>query len=406
VEEAPPARPAAAPGLYLHLPFCARICPYCDFAVLTGAAAQRQRFVAQLIDEVRLVGTAEVSGPWQGIDTIYLGGGTPSLLEPEQLAAILAATRQALPLGPTPWLTCEANPEDVTSERLTAWRELGVQTLSLGIQSFDDRTLAFLGRRHSGAQARSAAALALAEGVPIVSIDLIYGLPDDTRERWESDLAAAVALVPQHVSCYQLTVHEKTVFGVRAARGDLVELANAAQADLFVFTHHYLGDHGLPAYEVSNFARSPGEQSRHNRKYWQHVPYLGLGPSAHSFDGERRWWNERGAGSYGQRLARGERPIAGEETLSEEQLALESVMLGLRTTSGIGVADFNERFGIDLVAQNAAVLDELTGAGLLAPERDTLRLTITGLAIADAVAAELELGARLPGQLPRSPLLP
>ena len=183
---------------------------------------------------------------------------------------------------PAPWVFLEANPEDVTPEACAAWRALGVRTLSLGVQSFSDEALRFLGRRHSGRQARAAVETALAAGFDTVSIDLIFGLRGQTAEDWRRELAAAVELAPQHLSCYQLTIHPRTRFGVQAKHGQLSELPEDDQATLFELTHRFLADAGWPAYEVSNFARGPAHQSRHNRKYWDHTPYLGLGPSAHS----------------------------------------------------------------------------------------------------------------------------
>ena len=286
--------PGSAPGLYLHIPFCSAICPYCDFAVLTGGPERRARFTERLINEIRL--WAVDSEPFWGIDTVYFGGGTPSALTPEQLGLIVEAARESLPIQEDPWIFLEANPEDVTPESVRAWRDLGVRTLSLGIQSFDASALGFLGRRHSPDQARRSTELAREAGFHTVSIDLIYGLPGQSVEDWRRTLEEAVALWPDHLSCYQLTIHEGTPFGFRLARGKMTEMPEESQADLFLLTHTFLRDAGWPGYEVSSFSRSPEHRSRHNRKYWDHTPYLGLGPSAHSFSGRRRWWNERKIG--------------------------------------------------------------------------------------------------------------
>jgi putative oxygen-independent coproporphyrinogen III oxidase len=379
-------------GLYVHLPFCARICPYCDFAVLTGGPARRQRFIEHLAQEFDCLGQGEQGAfVWPLIDTLYFGGGTPSLLEPPALEEILLAARRTLPLDPDAWLFLEANPEDVEPNRLAGWRNLGVRTLSLGIQAFDAPTLRYLGRHHDAEVAQRSVELAREAGFHTVSIDLIYGLPGDRTDRWRDNLEQALALAPDHLSCYQLTVHPRTVFGARASRGQLVELDEGAQAELFVLTHQILRDRGWLPYEVSNFARDPEHRSRHNEKYWSRLPYLGVGPSAHSFDGRQRWWNERQLGAYEARLDRGEQPIAGRETLSAADHALEAVMLGLRTTAGIATGPFHARHGIDLIARNANLLDALTRDGLLESCRDTLMLTVDGLAIADSIAAELDL---------------
>ena len=400
------------PGLYLHIPFCSAVCPYCDFAVMRAAEPKRRRFVEHLLAEVPLV-----AGAWpdpRPFDTVYFGGGTPSLLPAEHLARVLDACREHLALAtPAPWVYLEANPEDVTPGACAAWRRLGVRTLSLGVQSFDDDALRFLGRRHTGSQARAAVEVAHAAGFDTVSVDLIFGLPGQTPEAWRRELATAVTLSPEHLSCYQLTVHRRTRFGMSAARGELTELPDADQAELFELTHRSLGQAGWPAYEVSNFARSPDHESRHNRKYWDHTPYLGLGPSAHSFvpgtvaaysvradaagvaAAGHRWWNEPRLMPWEHRVAAGERPVAGEEHLGPLALATEKLLLGLRTTAGIDIDDFAARYGVDLLETNHALVASLVREGRLevhdGPEGRRLVPTVRGLAVADGLAAAFDL---------------
>jgi len=379
------------PGLYLHIPFCSAICPYCDFAVLTGGAERRTSFVEHLLSEIGMWG--EDRNAFPEIDTIYFGGGTPSALAPEDLASILAALRANLSIRDDAWLFFEANPEDVKSESVRAWRDLGVRTLSLGIQSFDAEALRFLGRRHDPQQARQSVETARAAGFETVSIDLIFGLAGQTPDVWRRALEDAVALEPDHISCYQLTIHEGTPFGFRLARGKMTEMPEPAQADLFLLTHRFLADHGLPGYEVSNFARGPAHRSRHNMKYWDHTPYLGLGPSAHSFSGltgHRRWWNERKLRPYEMKVEMGDRPIAGAEELTAHDLALEALMLGFRTIGGIDLVRFRERYGIDLREQNSRLMEKLTEGGLLTIEGDRLLPTLRGWAVADSLARDFE----------------
>jgi coproporphyrinogen III oxidase-like Fe-S oxidoreductase len=445
-------RPRPGPGLYLHVPFCSAICPYCDFAVLTGGPRRRAEFVDSL--EAEIAAWRPEAERWRTIDTVYFGGGTPSALAPAQLARILAAARAALPVAEDAWIALEANPEDVTAESVERWRDLGIAMLSLGIQSFDEGTLRFLGRRHTPAQARRAVELALGAGFPIVSIDLIYGVggaagaggageagesghraaaeparaspesargaahrggpptppapalaprdrgrghlhqPDREAEqaRWPRDLEQAVALGPHHLSCYQLTIHEGTLFGYRAARGELRESPEADQAEAFRFTHTFLANRGYAAYEVSNFARAPEHQSRHNRKYWDHTPYLGLGPSAHSFDGRRRWWNERKLRPWQAKLAAGERPVAGSEDLGRRELALEELMLSLRTPAGLDLEAFRRRHACDLAATNRPLIADLAARGLLAETAGRLVPSLEGLAVADSLARGFDLG--------------
>jgi oxygen-independent coproporphyrinogen-3 oxidase len=380
------------PGLYLHIPFCSEICPYCDFAVLKAGPERRRRFGSQLGLESGLL--AEAGSPASGLagfDTVYLGGGTPSLLPVEELAKILAQVGERLGVCDDAWIFLEANPEDVTQTTLEGWRALGVRTLSLGVQSFDDEELSFLGRRHSAMQGRDAVERALQAGFDSVSVDLIYALPGQSLASWRRNLEATVALAPNHLSCYELTVHQGTPFARQRQRGDWVDEGQGKRGELFSFTHRFLADAGWPGYEVSNFARSSAFQSRHNRKYWSHTPYLGLGPSAHSFDGrQRRWWNERQLPAYRRKLEAGELPIAGSEVLTSAALRLEALMLALRTRAGIDRRSFENRFKVDPAASPAS--HRLAEQGLLQLRADRVAPTLAGLAVADTLALEMDAG--------------
>jgi len=390
-EEAPD-----APGLYLHVPFCSAVCPYCDFAVTVGGEASRRNYLAALEAEIALWESGwhpEKPLSQQAFGTVYLGGGTPSWLRPEELGRVFDTLAARLGTEGA-WIQLEANPEDVTEESLAAWKSLGVRALSLGTQSFDDESLSFLGRRHTGEQSRTAVELALAAGFDNVSLDLIYGLPGQDEAALTRELETAVALAPHHLSCYQLTIEPRTVFGHRAAKGELTELPDPNQATLFRRVHEHLAAAGYPAYEVSNFARSPEDRSRHNRKYWSHVPYLGLGPSAHSYDGGRnRWWNERNLSAWRKEIAKGEKPIAGEEVLGDADLALEALMLGLRTAQGIPLEPFQRRHGIDLLETDADLIEELVRNGQAVVDGGRLSLTLDGLVIAEALTARFDLEA-------------
>lgn len=373
-------------GLYLHIPFCSSICPYCDFAVQLGNEEDRAHLVESLVREAELY---EDFG--YAIDTIYFGGGTPSELAPEQLREILEAVRQHLDVAPDAWIFLEANPEDVSREVALAWRELGVNTLSLGVQSFEAAALRYLGRKHGPEVATDSIRTALEAGFPTVSVDLIYGLPAQDLDAWARDLSTAAALGPQHLSCYQLTVKDGTAFARKRAAGRLVELSNETRGDFFELTHRSLREHGYQAYEVSNFARSGEHRSRHNRKYWYHVPYLGLGPAAHSYRGTERWWNERDFAAYRRRVDKGERPMAGSERLCDRDLTLEALMLRLRTDTGIDLAEFEERYGVRLLERNASLVESSVEAGHMVCSGDRLVLTTAGLAIVDAVAASFDI---------------
>lgn len=377
-------------GIYLHVPFCSRVCPYCDFAVQVAKRERRREFTGLLAAEI----DRRRGFPFpEGVDTVYLGGGTPSILEPEDLETLFAALRRAFPLRPGTLFYLEANPEDVTAENLEAWRELGVTNLSLGVQSFDAAELESLGRRHGPREGREAVERALEAGFETVSLDLIFGLPGQSRAIFQRNLETAVAFGPEHLSLYQLTFHEGTAFGRWLERGELAEMPESEQAELFLLAHEVLGAAGYTAYEVSNWARAPGFRSRHNQKYWHHVPYLGLGPAAHSFDGRRRSWNVRTLKDYRTRIEAGESPVAESEVLGAEELALEAVMLGLRTADGLDLAALRERFGVDLAALDAAHFERLEAEGLCRWDREaeTLRPTPRGLAVADGLAVGLRL---------------
>lgn len=381
-----PVAPRQGAGLYLHLPFCSAICPYCDFSVLTGNSRERAHFVGLLLWEMCLW----EGHPWH-FDTIYLGGGTPSALTAAQIGAVLEASEQHFSVAERVEVFLEANPEDVDRRSLAAWRRLGGDTLSLGVQTFEADGLKFLGRRHTPDEARSAVREALEAGFRTVSLDLIYGLAGQTEESWRRDLEQAVALAPQHISCYQLTIHEGTPFGFRRDRGQLEEMGDEDQGAFFRLTHELLRDAGYFAYEVSNFAISEEHQSRHNRKYWDRSPYLGLGPSAHSHGEGRRWWNHRKVGPWRRLLEAGERPIEASEVLSPADQALEALMLGLRTAEGVDLALIEARWGRTVLASNRALLDRLQEDGLCRLEGSQLIPTLEGWAVADGLAARFEI---------------
>ena len=376
-----------AAGLYIHVPFCTSVCPYCDFAVVIAGEPRREEYVRAVVAEAQLA-----SRTWTAsFDTVYLGGGTPSALDHARLARLLDGVRGALPVADAAWLTLEANPEDVTAAAVSAWQAMGVRTVSLGVQSLSDDGLARLGRRHTAAAARRAVERLLDAGFHTVSADLIFGWLGQTRGAWRCELEAVADLGVHHVSCYQLTIHDGTRFGRRAAGGERLVVGEDLEATLFAETHATLAQLGLDAYEVSNFARGPEHRSRHNAKYWNHTPYLGLGPSAHSFDGHRRWWNRRKLRLWAADLAAGRSPVDGEETLGADDLAVEAIMLGLRTTAGVDLVAVGARVGADLLALNAGRLAAWEAAGLVALDGTRVVPTSTGLAVAEALVRDLEL---------------
>ncbi len=373
--------PSNRPGLYVHVPFCSAICPYCDFAVITGDADRRSRYVEHLLREL------EISSGLSDFDTLYFGGGTPSQLSHDDLRAVGERARLASDCR----VFLEANPEDVTHVSASRWREAGVSTLSLGVQSFDDDALSFLGRRHDAADANRAIETAREAGFETLSLDLIFGLPGQTLAQWRRILDAALAHEPEHLSCYQLTIHDDTLFGRRKREGKLLEMGDERQTDLFLETHRYLCDAGYDGYEVSNFSRGAEHRSRHNEKYWDHTPYLGVGPSAHSFDGRVRSWNERSLFAWQKWIDSGALPVSGKESLDNDQLLLETIVLRLRTRDGLDFDAIIERFNVDLLASNRGLVDRLCDEGLVELDGHCLRPTLEGLAVADSLASSLQL---------------
>ena len=372
-------------GLYVHIPFCSAICPYCDFAVRKGSREERARYVECLLLEIDLAADREFP-----VRSIYFGGGTPSALCPAEIGAILARLRDRFAVDDGARVSLEANPEDVSVESLASWRALGIGTLSLGVQSFVDSELRFLGRRHSSDDAVRSVRSALASGFETVSIDLIFGLPDQSLDAWRRSLDSACELAPQHVSCYQLTIHEGTPFSRRREVRKLIELPEDAQAEHFLETHERLEAVGLSAYEVSNFARGDAHRSVHNQGYWEHAPYIGLGVSAHGFRAGERSWNEREVSHWEARLRAGDRPVAGRERLSAGQLALEALFLRLRRVAGIDLAAFREQYGVDLEERNRDLIARYVECGLVEDDAARLRLTRRGLAVADGIVRQLE----------------
>jgi oxygen-independent coproporphyrinogen-3 oxidase len=337
--------------LYVHVPFCARRCSYCDFSI-----AVRRRLPLEAYLRALGMEAARLRGAWRPA-TLYLGGGTPSKLGGEgigRLAALLALD------SPPEECTLEANPEDVTPVAAREWVRAGVTRLSLGAQSFDDGVLRWMHRTHDAAAIGAAVAAARGAGLANVSLDLIFALPDACARDWRRDLEAAIALEPDHVSLYGLTLEPRTPLFRQRARGALVPAPEPRYAEEYLEAHERLGVAGYAFYEVSNAAR-PGREAVHNRAYWTLAPFLGLGPSAHSFDGVARWWNEPAYARWQRQVEAGGSAVAGREVLTPEQRRLEGLYLGLRTRGGIPLPEAcppGTRAAFDRwVAQGWAVLE-------------------------------------------------
>ena len=369
------------PGLYLHIPFCRTKCPYCNFYSQTDLSVLPD-FIEALEKEMKMAAPG-FGGPF---DTVYIGGGTPSVLSPAQIEKILGGIRKYFRLAPETEFTLEANPGDVDLPFLQSLKELGVTRLNLGIQSFDPQALTFLGRRHTAQQAVKAILASRKAGFDHIGLDFIYGLPGQALGSWLDTLDRAMAFSPEHLSCYQLTLEEETPMGKSCRLGEFSPPGDDELFRFFMGTSEKLENAGFNHYEVSNFARGLGYASRHNQKYWDHTPYLGLGPSAHSFSGSTRWWNSRSVTTYITRLQSENLPVEEKENLTREQLRLEAWFLGLRTSKGIDMENFSAKYGKAALSQDSEVWARLREKGLLTAKGGRLCPTRAGLAVADTLA--------------------
>ena len=327
--------------VYVHVPFCRRRCSYCDFSIAVRQRIPAQEYVETVLRELDIV-SRDPSG-WAPLESLYLGGGTPSLLPPDALATLLTRLGEAFALTPAldaAEVTLEANPEDVTPETATAWRRAGINRVSLGAQSFDDRVLAWMHRPHDAARIGTAMRALRGAGFDNVSLDLIFALPSELGRDWRRDLDQGLALLPSHLSLYGLTVEERTPLARWISRGAASAPSDERYADEYLFAHERLAHEGYHFYEVSNAARED-RRSRHNSAYWSGRGYLGLGPAAHSYDGRRRCWNITAWDAYRRAVAAGGPVVESEEVLTEDQRELERLYLSLRTDAGLPVADLS-----------------------------------------------------------------
>ncbi len=362
--------------LYLHVPFCARRCSYCDFAIAVRRETPSAEYADAILTEWR---------SWRGhprwadsrqLATVYFGGGTPSRLDPSELARIVDGIATDLAIASGAEITLEANPEDVTPLAAAAWRRAGINRVSLGVQSFDAGVLAWMHRTHTADQVPAAVAKLRDAGITNVSLDLIYALPASLVRDWERDLDAALALAPAHLSLYGLTVEARTPLGRWVDRGESLPPPDERYAQEFLTAHAALTGSGYRHYEVSNYGL-PGQAAIHNSAYWLRAAYLGLGPSAHSAIGDLRWWNVREWTAWSRAIGRGETAVEGEERLEPAARRLEDLYLGLRTDRGVPRAS---------VAH--AMVASWQAAGWAESAGDWLRLTAEGWLRLDSLVAQ------------------
>jgi oxygen-independent coproporphyrinogen III oxidase len=382
---------AEALALYIHIPFCRQKCGYCDF-YSTTELHRLQPFVDSLIKEIEFYSQNPPYGGFS-VSTIYFGGGTPSLLSVQQVETILNRIQAGFNVAAEAEITLEANPGTLQRDQLADLRRLGVNRISLGIQSFHDHELQQLSRIHNASAAKRSILQARDAGFDQLSLDLIYALPQQSPSAWCDSLGQAIAFAPEHLSCYSLTIEPSTPLGRQVELGQVQPNDEETERELFLLTDETLKKAGYEHYEISNYCR-PGFRSRHNQKYWQGTPYLGLGPSAHSFDGHKRWWNLRDVALYTQALVHGRSAVQGSEELTPEQKQTETILLGLRTKEGFQPAAVWPAIEPAVAAMGGTDIgvepfSHSPSGRLLTWQQDRLALTVQGLLLYNYVCEKL-----------------
>ena len=369
-------------GIYIHIPFCRSRCSYCDFATGLYEGALAERYVTAVVSEIT---RASHDVQHRTVDTIYFGGGTPSLLTPAQVDQLVNIVVRRYSVDSSVEITMEMNPGTVTTESLRELRRLGINRASFGAQTFDDRELAKLGRSHNTADTLRTFQALREAAFDNVSFDLIAGLPGQSLSRWEQNVASALELEPEHLSFYLLEVHSGTPLAEHIKRG----IQPAPDEDLAAVMYESMLEQAVAAgyqhYEISNLCR-PGLQSRHNTKYWTAEPYFGFGCSAHSFDGvNQRWSNIRDVKEYVKAIERGDSPVIEQRELSVDDARAEAVFLGMRLMSGVDTKRYQHLFGVDLREEYSDDIVRFQEAGLVELDGDVMRLTRAGALLSNEV---------------------
>ena len=373
-----------AAGIYIHIPFCRSRCSYCDFATGLYQSDLAERYVGAVVQEIK---SSTLANRSIRVDTIYFGGGTPSLLLPPQVSQLLDVVHSRFEVHTETEVTMEMNPGTISAETLNGFRKLGINRASFGVQTFDDHELARLGRSHNADDARRTFSQLRDAGFENVSFDLIAGLPGQTLTQWKKNVEEALGLRPEHLSFYLLEVHAGTPLADHIRRGLQPKPDEDLAAVMYRWMLERAEEAGYEHYEISNLCL-PGLASRHNTKYWIGDPYFGFGCSAHSYDGHgRRWENQRDMNQYVQAIESGESPIVNEELLNESDMRSEAVYLGLRMMRGVNTKRFRDSFGIDLVETYQTDLSRFVDAGLVELNGDTLKLTRAGALMSNEVFA-------------------
>jgi oxygen-independent coproporphyrinogen-3 oxidase len=379
-------------SLYVHIPWCQSKCPYCDFNSHAASSWPEVQYTRALISELE---SRADEAPYSGqcVRTIFFGGGTPSLFDPKSIGEIIDAANRVCGIESDAEITLEANPGTVDLAKLAGMRAAGVNRISFGAQSFNPATLKFLGRIHSADETRAAATMAHRAGFGRLNLDLIFAVPGQTVADVLFDIESVAALEPDHISAYNLTFEEGTAFFTDLKRGQIKQLANDEQAEMYQTVREEIPRRGYAMYEISNYA-APGHEARHNLTYWRGQTYLGVGAGAHSYAGDelggerKRWWNEKLPARYIAAIEERSSAEAGSETIDEATAQSEFVFLNLRLRDGFALADFHQRFGRNFECIFGGVATPLFNDGLLTLDRGRIKLTERGLEMADSVFAE------------------
>jgi len=367
----------------VHIPFCVKKCPYCDFYSITDTSLKK-RFISAVISEMDMI----CNLPFK-VDTLYIGGGTPSVLKTEFITRIIETAYSLYKLLPDSEITIEVNPGTVKPKKLKKYKGAGVNRISIGVQSFQERNLNFLGRIHTVEDADLAIQWARDSGFENIGMDLIYGIPGQTRKSWLYDLEQAISYEPEHLSCYMLTYESGTPKKKDLEKGSFKPMGGKTVGELFTATTEFLAGKGYAQYEISNFARGKNLRSLHNQKYWSFAPYIGFGPSAHSFIEPKRCWNKASVTAYIKDLEKGRPPIKGQEVLSRKQMMTESIFLGLRKANGIDVSEFNSRFDENFFKIFGKQIDDFEKKGLILTNQTSCVLTLKGMLFLDSITSML-----------------
>ncbi len=369
-------------GIYLHIPFCKKACHYCNFHFSTSAQQ-----VPAMVDAIRKEAVLRRDYLSDKVETLYFGGGTPSLLAEQYITGLLETIHAGFPVAPGAEITLEANPDDISDETLQCWKRAGINRLSIGIQSFFEEDLQWMNRAHNAEQAKHCIALAQQYGFSNITIDLIYGTPGLTDEKWKQNVDTALSLNIPHLSCYALTVEPKTALADMIQKQKTANVNADIQATQFALLTQWLADAGFEHYEISNFAK-PGFRSRHNSSYWQGKNYLGLGPSAHSFNGKSRQWNVANNALYIKSIEADQLPFEIEELTATQQLN-EYIMTALRMIDGISLQKISGDWGDDRLDKLLASAQKHIAADHLVVNDTVLKLTEKGKFLADGIASDL-----------------